>query len=84
MEALLQVAIQVPAIGVMGFVFLKVFQALLDMHGQKNDRMVDEQIRSTEVQLDLQREIARLTNAQEDHNRKYERVAKELERLRNA
>jgi len=37
--ALLQVAIQVPAIIVLGYVFLQVLRMVMDVQGQKLDRM---------------------------------------------
>ena len=38
-SALLQVAIQVPAIIVLGYVFLQVLRMVMDVQGQKLDRM---------------------------------------------
>jgi len=41
MEAILQVAIQVPALALVSFVFLRAFQMVLDTLGRKIDRLAD-------------------------------------------
>jgi len=41
LEAIIQVAIQVPALFIMGFVFLRILDKVLDVQGKKIDRLAD-------------------------------------------
>lgn len=40
-EALIQAAIQVPSVVVLGYIFLRVLQMVLDVQGRKLDRLAD-------------------------------------------
>lgn len=40
-EIVVQVAIQVPALALVSFVFLRLFERILDVQGKKLDRLTD-------------------------------------------